>query len=111
MQNVGKVRKEEVEAWLGYRITDSHFENALECAERKQVYIYEHEKREAVMQRWYLIKLTEEYARSLAFSKFTMDLCSMRHNKEKEHPFKEQGAQHYPYCNSSCLKNQVQIYN
>lgn len=93
MQNVGKVRKEEVEEWLGYRITDSHFENALECAERKQAYIYGCEKREAVMQRWYLIKLAEEYARSLAFSKFTMDLCSMYHNMEKEHPFKEQGAQ------------------
>lgn len=93
MQNVGKIRKEEVEAWLGYRITDSHFENALEWAERKQAYIYECEKREAVMQRWYLVKLAEEYARSLAFSKFTMDLCSMHYNMEKEHLFKEQGAQ------------------
>ncbi len=36
-----------------------------------------------VLQHWYLVKLTEEYVRSLALSKFTMDLCSTLHDMEK----------------------------
>ena len=57
----------------------------MRCAERKQKYIYECEKRSAVLQHWYLVKLTEEYVRSLAFSKFTVDLCRELRNMEKEH--------------------------
>ena len=46
--------------------------------------IYQREQREVVLQHWYLVKLTEEYVRSLAFSKFTMDLCSALRDMEKE---------------------------
>ena len=87
-----EVNKSEVEKLLGYQITDSQLEEALVYAKRKQEYLYRREQRAVVMQHWYLVKLTEEYVRSLAFSKFTMDLCSALHDMEKEHPFKEQGT-------------------
>ena len=83
------VRKEEVEEQLGYRITDKLFEEALNLAEHKQKYIYEQEQRAVVLQHWYLCKLTEEYARSLAFSKFTTDLCRTLCDMEKGHPIKK----------------------
>lgn len=79
------MEKREVEELLGYSITDSQFEEALECAQRKQEYIYQRENSSTVLQHWYLVKLTEEYVRSAAFSKFTMDLCRELRNMEKEH--------------------------
>lgn len=79
------MEKKEVEELLGYSISDRQFEEALRCAERKQKYIYEREKRSVVLQHWYLVKLTEECVRSLAFSKFTVDLCRELRNMEKEH--------------------------
>lgn len=85
MQNIDVVKKSEVEELLGCEITDEQFEEALGYARRKQEYIYQREQRAVVMQHWYLVKLTEEYVRSLAFSKFTMDLCQMHRNMEKEH--------------------------
>ena len=59
---------------------------------KKQDYIYKQEKRAVVMQRWYLVKLIEEYVRSLEFSKLTMDLCKKCDDMEKERQFKEQGT-------------------
>ncbi len=85
MRQTQDVKKEEVEEYLGCEITDSQFEEALQYAKRKQWYIYGREPSEAVMQHWYLVKLTEEYVRNLAFSKFTMDLCQEIRNMEKEH--------------------------
>ena len=79
------ITREEVEGLLG-SITDSMFEEALGYARRKQEYIYQREGREVVMQHWYLVKLTEEYARNLAFSKFTMDLCRETCNMDQERP-------------------------
>lgn len=79
------VKKEEVEELLGCVITDEQFNEVLEYARRKQEYIYNREHRAVVLQHWYLVKLTEEYVRSLAFSKFTMDLCSTLRDMEKEH--------------------------
>lgn len=79
------MEKKEVEELLGYSISESQFEEALRCAERKQKYIYKREKRSVVLQHWYLVKLTEECVRSLAFSKFTVDLCRELRNMEKEH--------------------------
>lgn len=79
------MEKREVEDLLGYCISDSQFEEALECAKRKQEYIYECEKNSTVLQYSYLVKLTEEYVRSIAFSKFTVDLCQELRNMEKEH--------------------------
>lgn len=87
-----EVNKREVEDLIGYQITDSQFEEALIYAKRKQEYIYKREQREVVMQHWYLVKLTEEYVRSLALSKFTMDLCSALRDMEKEHLVKNQSA-------------------
>lgn len=78
------ITREEVEGLLDSSITDSMFEEALSYARRKQAYIYQREGREVVMQRWYLVKLAEEYAGNLAFSKFTMDLCREACNMEKE---------------------------
>lgn len=79
------VKKGEVEELLGCVITDEQFNEALGYARRKQKYIYEREHRAVVLQHWYLVKLTEEYVRSLAFSKFTMDLCGALRDMEKEH--------------------------
>lgn len=69
------VEKKEVEQLLGYEITDDQFAEALVHARTMQDYIYATDKRPVVLQHWYLVKLTEEYVRSLAFSKFTMELC------------------------------------
>lgn len=85
-----KVKKEEVEELLGCEITEKQFDKALEYAKRKQDYIYRQEHRAVVLQHWYLVKLTEEYVRSLALSKLTMDLCRTLHDMEKEHPVKDQ---------------------
>lgn len=85
MSNTEKVTKTEVEEMLGHVITQIQFDEALEYAQRKQKYIYSQEKREVVMQNWYLAILTKEYVISLAFQKFTMDLCELRRNMEKEH--------------------------
>ncbi len=79
------IKKEEVEEILGYVITDEQFNEALEYAKRKQEYIYKQEYQSVVLQHWYLVQLTEEYVISLAFSKFTMDLCSTLYDMEKEH--------------------------
>lgn len=87
-----KVKKQEVEGLLGYVLTDDEFLKALEYAGKKQRHIYKQEKRAVVLQRWYLVKLTEEYVRSLAFSKFTMDLCKMLNDMEKEHSANCQSA-------------------
>ena len=86
------VKKGEVEELLGYMITDEQFNEALEYARRKQKYIHSQEHSTVVLQHWYLVKLTEEYVRNLAFSKFTMDLCSALRDMEKEHPVKNQSA-------------------
>lgn len=91
-ESVEAVRKSEVEELLGCGITDEQFEIALKYAQHKQEYIYQRENRLVVLQHWYLVKLTEEYVRNLAFSKFTMDLCRCLHDMEKEHPVKDQGA-------------------
>lgn len=85
------VKREEVEELLGCRITEEQFNEALEHAKRKQEYIYKREHRSVVLQHWYLVKLTEEYVRNLAFTKLTMDLCRMR-DMEKEHSVKNQSA-------------------
>lgn len=79
------VRKEEVEELLEYKITDEQFQKALGYATHKQAYIYEKEKREIVLSHWYLVILTEEYVRNLAFEKFTLDLCRKLADMEKEH--------------------------
>ena len=79
------VKRQEVEELLGFAITDEQLREALEYARRKQEYIYQLDRRPVVLQHWYLVKLTEEYVRSLAFSKFTMDLCRALRDMEKEH--------------------------
>jgi len=76
------VKKEEVEELLKYEITDKEFKEALQFAKHMQEYIYQQEKRPVVLQKWYLVKLTEEYVRSLNFSKYTMDLCKTMQNVE-----------------------------
>lgn len=87
-----EIKKEEVQELLGFGIPDEQFEEALVCARRKQQYIYSREERQVTLQRWYLIKLTEEHVRSNAFSRFTMDLCRTLFDMEKEHQFNEHGA-------------------
>lgn len=79
------ITKGEVEKLLGGEITDEQFNKALEYAKRKQNYMFKKEHNPKILQHGYLVKLTEEYVRSLAFSKFTMDLCSALRDMEKEH--------------------------
>ncbi len=80
-----EVSRQEVEALLGFEITSEQFKEALTYARHKQAYIYQQEGRPVVLQHWYLVKLTEEYVRSLTFSKVTLDLCRTLHDMEKEH--------------------------
>lgn len=77
--------KEQIEQRLGQEISEPLYKKALIYAKNKQNYIYANERREIVLQEWYLQKLIEEYVRILAFSKFTMDLCRMFNDMEKEH--------------------------
>ena len=56
------VEKKEVEELLGCEITDEQFEKALKYARHKQEYIYQRERRQVVLQHWYLVKLTWIYA-------------------------------------------------
>lgn len=86
------MKRQEVEELLGFAITDEQFREALDCARRKQEYIYQRERRLVVLQHWYLVRLVEEYVRSLAFSKFTMDLCRTLRDMEKEHSANCQSA-------------------
>lgn len=105
------VEKREVEELLGCEITDEQFEQALKYARHKQKYIYQREQRKVVLQHWYLVKLTEEYVRNLAFSKFTNGFmqCTERYGKRvlgqsPEHPRKQ------PYCITAiCLKS-IKLY-
>ena len=70
-----EISKTELEAVIGSSITDSMFGEALNHARCKQAYIYQHSKRDEVLQRWYLLELIKEYVKSITFSRFTMDLC------------------------------------
>ncbi|MCM1174684.1 MAG: hypothetical protein NC341_06485 [Blautia sp.] len=70
------IQKKEVEELLKYEIEDGLFQEALQYARKMQNYVYQCEKRLVVLQHWYLVKLTEEYVRMLAFSQFTTDICS-----------------------------------
>lgn len=87
-----EIQKTEVEEILGTEITDEQFAEALEYAKRKQAHIFKLEKRAVVLQNWYLVQLTKEYVISLAFSRFTMDLCEALANMEKECPVKDQNT-------------------
>lgn len=80
-----KIKKEEVENLLGCCITDAQFAEALKYAARKQEILYRRRESPEILQREYLIKLTEEAVISLAFSKFTLDLYRNLCNLEKEH--------------------------
>lgn len=84
--------KRDVEELLGCEITEEQFEEAFKYARHKQQYIFQREQRPVVMQHWYLVKLTEEYVRNLAFSRFTVDLCRARDNMEKEHRVNDHGT-------------------
>lgn len=78
------VEKKKVEELLGTEISEDLFHKALEYAKRKQAYIFSRENRSVVMEHWYLVKLTEECARSIAFSWFTMALCEELSNMKRE---------------------------
>lgn len=87
-----EVTKQEVEELLGCGLNDEQFREALKYAQRKQEHIYQLERRPVVLQRWYLAKLTEECVRSIAFSRFTRDLCRTLREMEKEHSASCQSA-------------------
>ena len=86
------VSKKEIEDIIGCEIGEAEFTEALQFAKRKQEYIFQQEQRPVIKEHWYLVMLTEEYVRNLAFSRFTMDLCRFAHDMEKEHLFNEQGT-------------------
>lgn len=87
-----EVKKGEVQELLGFDISDTQFEEALEYAQRKQQYIYNCEKRPEVLQDWYLTQLIAECVRSISFSQLTMDLCRTLRDMEKEHSTISQSA-------------------
>lgn len=82
--NTNGVRKEEIERRLGRKITDSRFEKALEHAQKKQLHIYECEKRSLVLQHWYLVELVEEQVRNSVLSELMMKLCGIVYDMENE---------------------------
>lgn len=86
------ISKTKLETILGSSITDSVFKEALNCAKKKQAYIYQREKREEVLQEWYLLELTKEYVKGITLSKFTLDLC-LEVNKTKAECLQETDTQ------------------
>lgn len=84
MTTVEKI-KDNVEIILKKSLTQNEFEEAFKLAKKKQNYIYIRDNNKTVLQNWYLVALTAEYVRSLAFQRFTMDLCERHENMEKEH--------------------------
>ncbi len=80
-----RISKKELETALGSNITDSMFNEVSGYARKKQEYIYQHGGSKVVLEHWYLVKLAEEYARNLAFSKFTINLCEVIYNTGKEY--------------------------
>ncbi len=71
------VTKREIEMLIGENIDKNLFEKALEYARRKQADIYEREKREVILERWYLEDLVRGYVISLTLSKVTLDFCKL----------------------------------
>ncbi len=90
------VKKAEVEGLLGCALTDGQFREALEYAKTKQECIYAKEKRPEVLERWYLLELAVECARTLALARLTMDLCGTAREAEKGRPARSQGANRVP---------------
>ena len=86
------VKKEEVEEILGCKISTDHFCEALSYAKRKQQRLYGKEKRNVILQHWYLVQLTKEAAINIAFAEFTANLCGVMKNMEKEHSVRNQSA-------------------
>ncbi len=87
------MRKREVEGMIGSELPEDIRRAALAYAERKQRCIYEQCHDPAVMQKWYLSVLMEEFVKRNAFSEMTMNLCRTLRNMEKEHSAKSQSAQ------------------
>ena len=101
------VIKQEVEAMLGTQVDEEMFNKALSMAKAKQIYIYNQENRQVVLQDWYLVTLTKEYVISLAFSKFTMDLCEALKDMEKEHQTYSAPSYKQPYYNMFSLNESI----
>lgn len=70
-----EICKREIEELLGTMVTEEQYQEALECAKNKQAYIFAATGRTVVLQSWYLLRLTEEYIRNLAFSQYTEKVC------------------------------------
>lgn len=87
------MEKREVEGMIGAELSENFRRAALTYAERKQQCIYEQCHDPAVMQKWYLSTLMEEFFKRTAFSEMTMNLCRTLRNMEKEHSAKSQSAQ------------------
>lgn len=85
-----QVTKEEVEGVLRRKVDESLFDEALSYAKKKQTHSYENERRPVLLSHWYLVQLTADCVVALAFQRYTMDLCDMRSNIEKERPVKDQ---------------------
>lgn len=75
--------KKDIEEMLQTDISDELFAEALGQAKHKQKHIFDREKRDVVMQDWYLMQLVKEQIAAISFSRFTMDLCEMLRNMEK----------------------------
>ena len=79
-----EVSKQEVEELLRHKITDGQFRQAYEYARHKQHYQYQQEHRKELLHHQYLVTLTAEYVRNLAFSRYTAKWCRELCDMEKE---------------------------
>ena len=94
-----KIRKEEVESVLGFEIPNCLFNMAYQDALRKQMHIfYRVDRREVVLQDWYLIKLTVEYVRIILFQIELEERNLAINEKKRTH----QGSPAQPHCSKSC---------
>lgn len=87
-----EVNKKEVEDLLGCEISEELFTEALAYAKKKQASSYDREQRQVIKEHWYLVKLTEECARALAFARFTQELCEVLNSIEKERQVKDRST-------------------
>lgn len=97
------VEKREVEELLGAEISEDLFRKALEYAKRKQAYIFSREKRSVVMEHWYLVKLTEECARSHLLFMVHHGAVRGTEQYEKRTGHMPQFSCTQPYCTSPMI--------
>lgn len=86
------VTRRMLEREMGREVPDDIFRKALSRAERKQLYIFQQERKPYVLADWYLLTLTAEKVQEIEFENYTLEQC------EKKSPLVNQGTPGQSHC-------------